>query len=363
MTALISGGTVGTPGPVGLTSGRVLRTARDGLGLSQESLASHLSVDVNTLKGWETGRRPLGNVKTGTLRGIVRNLRTLGAPAVLGRDMGAAIDVDLTIGSILAETRSDGADRVETNPLAHSVTTRHWNRLLAGTIAGPGAAMSVTDRGIFVDRLQSAVEVTLRQPQRESFLLLRRQALYILASTRSSEPGWMSDIAGATSRTSPSSGSWTPLWVAARSLAITRASGGDRQALRDFIDTHLRSDSLEAANLNYWAYWLEDDGVAPEAVSDSFMTGDLGNWRGARLMQHLVEGLDLAVPHLELCIHSLWALLFLRPTLLDPDTAPRLARRCADLLDLRSADTVGHFARKEADQLHYAARMALPRGL
>lgn len=353
------GGTASTPSPGGLTSGRVLRMTRDALRLSQEALATHLRVDTNTLKAWETGRRPLGNVKVGTLQGMVRTLRGLGAPATLGRDVGTAIDVDLTIGWIVDE----GAVRdLHVSPLAQSVTTRHWNRLLAETISGRAHAMSRADRLVFAERLRMIVEMTLSQPVTDSALLLRRQALYILASTQTGEPGWVGDIAAIASRSLTCDGTWTPLWVAGRSLAIARTSSGDREALRDFIQLHLRSDALEAANLNYWAYWLEDDGVALEAVSDAFMLGKLGGWRGTRLLQHLVDGLDASVPHLELCVHSLWALLGLRPRLLDPCTAEKLAQRSVNLLDLESTGVIGPFARKEADQLHYAARMALSRG-
>ncbi len=47
----------------GVVSGLALRRIRLGIGITQQDLADHLGVDPNTVKGWETARRPLGHAK------------------------------------------------------------------------------------------------------------------------------------------------------------------------------------------------------------------------------------------------------------------------------------------------------------
>jgi hypothetical protein len=64
--------------------------------------------------------------------------------------------------------------------------------------------------------------------------------------------------------------------------ALARSRRGDREPLRHFIASALDSDACQAANLNYWAYWI---GEVPEThSSDEFMAGDLGPWSGAALL-------------------------------------------------------------------------------
>ncbi|MEV7442808.1 hypothetical protein AB0O22_16900 [Streptomyces sp. NPDC091204] len=54
---------------------------------TQQGLAELLAVDLATVQGWESGRRPLANMKAGVLLGMRRRLAVLGAsPAVLASD-------------------------------------------------------------------------------------------------------------------------------------------------------------------------------------------------------------------------------------------------------------------------------------
>lgn len=59
----------------GAVSGLALRRIRLGIGVTQQDLADHLGVDPNTVKGWETARRPLGHAKAGDVQGIRFGLR------------------------------------------------------------------------------------------------------------------------------------------------------------------------------------------------------------------------------------------------------------------------------------------------
>jgi hypothetical protein len=92
------------------------------------------------------------------------------------------------------------------------------------------------------------------------------------------------------------------LWTAARSLVVARARRGDKEPLRRFIGTALSSDACQAANLNYWAYWI---GEVPEIhSSDEFMAGDLGPWSGAALLRRFAANLVAKRYDLKLWIGS-----------------------------------------------------------
>lgn len=354
-------GTSSTPDPEGVISGAVLRLIRTQLDLSQEQIAEVLGVDANTYKSWETGRRPLPRISVQRLRAVTRTLTRLGTDPLLLDQIDTAIDVDLTIGQIL----TDGQNPAH-HPLATLVHTRTWHDLLAWALTGtrpsalrgldgsiPKPRLAVTDRTRLFDSLRVTAERAGNDP---SSTLLRRQVFYI-ASLDEATGGrdWLARQERLELRRLRPGDSWTPGWVAGRSLAVARARQGDPDQLRHFIRTQLADDRQEAANLNYWANWCGED-LRP-AVTDDFMAGgDLGTWRGAGLLRHLVTGLDPATPHVALTIHSVWALLGRRPWLLDDDHTLttdlrlRVARLLDDLLPL------GEQARRELEQLQYAAR-------
>jgi len=50
---------------IGVVSGFVLKLARQSAALTQEKLAEVLTVDVTTVQGWESGRRPLAAMNAG----------------------------------------------------------------------------------------------------------------------------------------------------------------------------------------------------------------------------------------------------------------------------------------------------------
>ncbi|MFJ9557633.1 helix-turn-helix domain-containing protein [Nocardiopsis sp. NPDC101807] len=64
----------------GRVSGYVLKAIRQTVGLTQEQLAEQARVDVSTLQGWESGRRPLMSVPAGSYLRLRHLLHRLGAP-------------------------------------------------------------------------------------------------------------------------------------------------------------------------------------------------------------------------------------------------------------------------------------------
>jgi transcriptional regulator with XRE-family HTH domain len=369
-------GTTGAPPtPAGVISGFVLRLIREGIGLTQDGLAEQARVDPNTVKGWETGRRPLANMKVQTLRTLRRRLHHLGANPWLLTQLETAIDADLFIGQVLdASSHDDPGDHA----LATWVSTRGWNELLAWTLTGkpPPELRTVSPRmrrgpvptrptlatdeqGAFFANLRGIAERTLDCNGQSYGFLLRRQVYFLAALDRSTTGReWLADMERQELRHLRPAHGWTPAWVAERSLAVARSRHGDREHLRRFINRRLLvSDQCEAANLNYWAYWIGEQ--ATPAASDDFMARDLGNWRGTELLRHLTAGLDVDTPYVELSIHTVWSLLHRRPHILaeDQPLAERLSERVDVLLDADSDADLGPQARRELDQIHFATGM------
>lgn len=357
--------------PTGVVAGHVLRLIRDQLGQTPEQIADALRLNVSALTGWESGARPLANAKVGVLRQIHQRLRELGAHPRLLDHLDLAVDVDMFLGHVLAD-RSDPAD----HPLATWVSTRSWSDLLAWTLVGtpPPAlrdlipaqrrgeqgvrpALPPADRQLVFDQLRMAAEQTAGNDDDPAAVLLRRQAYFVAAWDRSS-PGraWLSRMEQRELRQLGRHDGWTPTWVAGRSIAVARACQGDRDQLRHFIARQItEADACEAANLNYWAYWIGEH--APSASSDLFMATDLGVWRGSALLRHLTSGLTDTTPYVDLSVHTVWALVARRPHLLSDDLALNtdLQDRVTRLLD-SDADLSGQ-ARQELQQIHFGTRM------
>lgn len=355
-------GTGSTPDiPEGLIAGHLLRLIRAQTGLTREQLAEQLGVDVNTVKSWETGRRPLAHTRVHVLRALVRLLRQRGADPHLLAQLDTAIDVDLAVADILHRgARTDG------HPLATWVSTRSWSALLAWAITGtvppgfnggatlllPRPRMAVAVREDLFAALRAAAE---QAPSGDPAAVLLRRQVYFLTALDRSGPGqdWLTRMERRETRTLRAGAGWTPDWAVGRSLAVARAAQGEPDQLRHFITTHLADDRQEAANLNYWAYWIGE--YATPATGDHFMaTTDLTGWRGNALLEHLVAGMDPATPYVELTIHTVWALLRRRPWLMDDDPAVTadLHHRTTILLDSRQH--LSGQARRELDQLHFA---------
>jgi transcriptional regulator with XRE-family HTH domain len=357
------GPTTGTPDPEGAVAGAVLALIRARLHLSQDQAAELLHVDRNTVKSWESGRRPFARVSYPTARHVRQTYARAGADPVLLDQLDQALDVDLAVGQILDPDTKPGQ-----HPFAAQVHNRSWNDLLAWALNGqppaalralngsiPRPRLAVPDRRRLYDSLRTAAEKSANDP---AATLLRRQVYFTIGAGDDTPTGrdWLHRMERAELRRVRAGDDWTPGWVAARSIAVARACQGDPDHLRTFIRDHLDTDRQEAANLNYWAYWCGEHGRA--AYTDDFMAApDLAGWRGDRLLAHLVAGLDPTTPYVELTAHTIWALIARRPWLLDDDRllAADLRHRINRLL---AADSLSTQARGELEQLAYATATA-----
>jgi hypothetical protein len=186
----------------GAVTGFVLRLARESIPRTQAGLAEVLGVDVDTLQGWESGRRPLANMRAGALLDLRRRLPVLGADASLVQWLDAAMDADRIIAAGL-DSDVDGP-----HPLAGWVHTRDTAHMLAWALngivppalagrlpkprRGPVAAapqLAAADRAVFFDHLRDTTEhaATLGEPG----ALLHRQALYLASYDRGPDAaGW-----------------------------------------------------------------------------------------------------------------------------------------------------------------------------
>jgi hypothetical protein len=111
----------------------------------------------------------------------------------------------------------------------------------------------------------------------------------------------------------------------------------------------------EAANLNYWAYWV--GGIQHLGLSDEFIADRTPRpCPGDKLLPHLIGGLAPHNGYVDLDIHSLWSLLQIRPNLLRSGAAARALRdRLPVKLDCRGLSPCG---RRELESIRYAVLLA-----
>lgn len=119
----------------------------------------------------------------------------------------------------------------------------------------------------------------------------------------------------------------------------------------------IASDELEAANLNYWAYWIGEDRSTHH--SDEFMAGGLGAWGGTGLLARLLDKLTADEPTVELYVHAVWALIRARPWVVegDPALTDVLTARVEALCD---AAEVPQQTRRELDNVRYGLGLRRP---
>ncbi|MDQ3762106.1 MAG: helix-turn-helix transcriptional regulator [Actinomycetota bacterium] len=296
-----------------MVSGFLLKLIRESAGLTQVQLAEQLAVDVASVQGWESGRRPLAALRAADLVRLRFRLLRCGAQPTLLATLEDAIQADL----IIAETVQAGGQVIEADghPLGAIVHQRKLSDLITWPFTGIAPAPLRDLMTARVRRGPVPAQPTLTEDERTCFFdhllmtadtkpnedtaLARRQAIYLLGfDTRASTSECLRvehiralRDAGRTDNVSSC--------VFVRSSAVALAYGGDRDPLRAFLQHAQASDRLELANLNYWAYWVgEIDGVQ---VDDEFMSRvDPQGWSGVRLLGHLLELLHPGSGHAEL---------------------------------------------------------------
>ncbi|MEU7643385.1 helix-turn-helix domain-containing protein [Streptomyces huasconensis] len=348
-------------------AGFILRLARDSIPATQAHFAERLGVDLATVQGWESGRRPLANMKAGALLGLRRQLPALGAdPAILGL-LDAAMDADRIIGAALTS-----GEEGQLHPLAEWVHTRDTAHMIAWALNGttppslvnrikaprrsktpPAPLLPVPHRRQFFDHLRAAAESADRRT--DQGVLLHRQALYLSSYDRTPDATRWTAQALHARRDVLAARGWSPHWAEARSTATALARLGDTEPLLTFIDRAMaEDDAAEAANLNYWAYWL---GALPQVQANDRFMGDrsLSAFDPVTLFRRLVLGLRQAPGYADLYIHSLWALLgvYRWLPLAAPEIAAALTGHAASLLD---GDRISARARRELVTVHYVLR-------
>ncbi|WP_433132142.1 transcriptional regulator [Micromonospora sp. CA-240977] len=354
----------------GGVTGYLLKLIRESVPATQEHLAIALGVERTTVQSWESGRRPFTSVAFGQAIAIRQKLTTLGANTVLLDALDDAAEADFILAAIL-DPQVERID-VAQQPLGWSVLTQRltdlvlWavlgqpptflrDLMIRGRRRGPVAAgplIPVDERATFFTHLRVLAEraVSRRNPH----VVLHRQACFLAgADPTGTSAAWLTQRNARNSRPPTRFHTWTPLWPDARSVATSLANQGDPEPLRDFIARAHPDDACERAALNYSAYWVGE--VPYRQRDDSFMPVALSDWRGSRLLRHLVERLDDSRAFVDLNIHNTWALLTARRQLaLDhPAVGRSLIERSTALLD---GDSISEQSRRELTSIVYSLR-------
>ncbi|WP_214409877.1 transcriptional regulator [Sphaerisporangium fuscum] len=281
-----------------------------------------------------------------------------------------SIEADRFVGYVLSP-ESTKANRGE-HPLASWVITRPFTDLVAWPFtkltpsAVAGAVRRTGRRGpvasspsLFPDeerRFFEHLKVVAEHADVDqvSGMLLRRQAHYVASFDESSDTAdWLATMQRTEERRASRTNEWTPSWAVVRSGAHTLARLGDREALQHFIQVRLADDVCELANLNYWAYWLGE--VNEPQLADTFMVDlDPETWHGVKLFRHLIGKLYSTNPYVDVIVHTLWALVMLRPAILRVPTAGNLHQAAIRTLD---EAVVSMQSRRELEAIIYALRM------
>jgi DNA-binding XRE family transcriptional regulator len=351
-------------------SGFLLKLIRESTGLTQVQLAEQLGVDVASVQGWESGRRPLAALRAADLIRLRARLLRRGAQPILLATLDDAIHADL----IIAETVQAGGQLSKTDghPLGVTVHQCTVSNLITWPFTGiaPPPVRDlmtvrvrrgpVPDRPILTadeqERFFDHLLVTADAAPRDDTALARRQSIYMLGfDARASTAEWLR-VEHSRAMRDAGRTDQVPSWVVVRSSAVALANGGDRDPLRAFLRHALATTRLEQANLNYWAYWVgEIEGVQ---VDDTFMGRmDPQSWNGGRLLEHLLELLHPGSGNAELDLHTVWALLLAHPALLSG--YPRLRSATASTIEELAMDRgLSAQARRELSDIAYAVRLA-----
>jgi hypothetical protein len=320
-----------------------------------------MAVSPDTVAGWETGRRPLTAVRASQFIRLRSRVAHLGADPRVVRLLGIAMEADQILDH--ARTVVSRYESRDFHPLGMHVHRREVIELVAWPLSGrtpPGLPAPAARRGpaTLMPEVgpvgRAAVFDHLRRIAETSAdgSLLYRQALYLQSYDRRADAArWMADQYRRMPRRRSG---WTPNWPAIRTLAAALVRYGDPAALIDFADYGLADEPGNAANLNYWAYWIGETPTMER--DDSFMPARLGPWRGDSVMRHIATRLDAPAGVADLGIRTFSGLLAARPYLLEEDPAltANLALTTGQLMDSGRMSTS---ARQALAQVCYVLRL------
>jgi transcriptional regulator with XRE-family HTH domain len=355
----------------GTVTGYVFKRIRESIPASQEVLAAQLSVDRATVQSWESGRRPFTSVAFGQAIAVRHKLAHLGADARLLTMLDEAAEADYLLHAILDQDPAT-VDPGQ-HPLGWTVLTHSLTEMLAWAVVSqepvtfkgrqppaarrgpvpPAPSLQAGERLAFFGNLHVIADRT-RRPE-HGHMLLHRQACFLAGlDPTGGSARWLSPTRGR-SHFFGRFDTWSPLWPAARSVAVSLANQGDPQPLRDFIARAHPDQTCETAGLNYFAYWVGES--SHRQHDDHFMADPSLSWRGGRLLRHLVDRLDADRAFLDLNIHTLWALLAARRGLVhdDPDIGRRLLARAERVVDGGEISPQSH---RELTSILYGLRMS-----
>lgn len=247
---------------IGIVSGFMLKLARQSVVLTQEGFADVLGVDVSTVQGWESGRRPLTAMNAGDFLRLSARLSRLGAPPSTRRHLSEAIEAD----QVLATGIAAGSVSVDpdTHPLAANVHRRTITNLITWPMTkklpqhlqsfaakvprrGPVAShptLRAEERTLFFDHLLAVAERGTHTDE----TLLRRQAVYLLGfDGRAHVVDWLRREWRRAGRQPIRDWDITGL-LEARSASVALASAGDCSQIHDFV-SQSNGTRAEVANL------------------------------------------------------------------------------------------------------------------
>src|SRR6266540_779011 len=231
----------GWPRRCGVISGYVWKLIREQVGMTQFQLAERLGVDVTTVQGWESGRRPLPAVSSGQMARFRIRLIRAGAHPRLFSVLGDAFEADVVVDEAIA--CGDRVGNARHHPLSATVHRRDLTNLITWPLTGvmptqleifnkpePARRGPVASHPVLGaeerSRLFEHLLVIADARRADEDYLLRRQAIYLLA-------GRIDDI---------------PSWIFVRSSAVALTRSGDREPLLAFVAAGLSEDDQEIAN-------------------------------------------------------------------------------------------------------------------